>query len=806
MFWRGKTKRGIMTQKEIEIEKGKTRGEKNLMKGSNFLDSSQSLRLYAYKEHIAVMEWDQVGEKVNKLDRSTLQRLQELLAELKTSSYKCLVLISRKKNIFIAGADIQEIQNLREKQECFLLVRQGQEILSSLEKLPIPIIAAIHGACLGGGCELVLSCDYRIASDSSATRIGLPEVKLGVIPGFGGCVRLPRKVGLVKSLDVILAGKALSAKESLRCGLVDKVVHSSILEEQALKWAEQIIQSPAKNKKASQKYRPPSPMHRLMDSFLLRPLILSQARKKLYKLTHGHYPAPLKALEVVGRTYGRRNLKKSLEVEAKAFSEVGVTEISKNLIHLFYLMEGIKKQNGLEGLGNLKDPKGFKDSRTLGGKTEKPSTDLSQSSFSTGKKVGQAGQAGQDKQVGQAPQVTPLTFKNIAILGAGVMGAGIAYVGADKGIRTLLKDISYPALCRGLQNIYGIWQKRLSRRRLTALQFKQKKNLLSASTSYDGFKQMDLVVEAAVEDMELKKKILQEISHHTHSRSVVVTNTSSLSVNALTPFYAHPEKFAGLHFFNPVEKMPLVEVIYGDKTSPETIASLFAFVKKMGKTPVVVKDSPGFLVNRILLPYMLEAIHFLQEGICIEKLDKAFVGEFGLPMGPFRLMDKVGLDVAVKVLKIFSEAFADRMEIPPVVGKLAQSSRLGEKGKKGFYLYRNSKVKVDSSIYAELGLKNPRKSFSTKPYMERALFTMVNEASLVLHKEKLVKDAATLDLAMIMGTGFPPFRGGLLKYADHLGIKYIVDQLNTYAKAHGKRLRAFSPLQEMADQGKSFYS
>lgn len=700
---------------------------------------------------IAVVEFDLVGEKVNKLNTPVMTRLREVIGELRKSKYKAVIFKSNKNKIFIAGADIEEIKAMNTKEQFEKAVSTGQSIFNDLEDLPMPTIAAVNGACAGGGCEFIMACDYRIATDDSSTRIGLPETKLGIIPGFGGCVRMPRIIGLQAALDVILGGKLLNPNKALKVGLVDRVVHPAILMEQAKIWAQEIIKEGAKKRRKTFK---PKGAGVILESIIGRPLIFSQAKKAVLKQTNGHYPAPIKAIEVIAKTYGSSDRAKALKIECDAFCEMAATDISKNLIHVFYLTEMVKKQSGVTGV-----------------------------------------------------QVKPKDVKAIGVLGAGTMGGGVAYVAADKGIEVRMKDLNYDAIGKGLKHARDLWSKLVKKKVINAYEFKQRMDRVTGSLDYTGFKNLDVVIEAIVEDMEIKKKVIAETAKNMRDDAIIVTNTSSLSVTEMAAGHPRPEYFAGMHFFNPVHKMPLIEVIRGEKTSDETIATIFELSKRMGKIPVVVKDGPGFLVNRLLLPYMGEAAFLLQDGMSIETVDNAYVKEFGMPMGPFALMDEVGLDVCVKVLKIFKKAFGARIEMADAMNKLEGSGRLGKKNGKGFYKYdeKGYRAGVDDTVYAALGLPAPKNPLTNKECIERGVFAMVNECALALVEDKIVETAHEVDLAMIMGTGFPPFRGGLLKYADTLGTSYIVDQLEVYAAQGRARLKPSNPLRQMAKTQRKFY-
>lgn len=715
----------------------------------------ESIRLVD-KGDIALVEFDLIGEKVNKLSSPVMIRFQEVISEIqKKSTFKAVVLISRKSSIFIAGADIEEIKNLTTKEAFRGAIAKAHDIFNGLEDLNIPVIAAIHGACLGGGCELSLACDYRIASDSSSTRIGLPEIKLGIIPGFGGCVRLPRVVGLQAALDIVLAGKSVDGKKALKIGLIDELVPEAILESRALALAREVIAGGAKKRLKS--FKAKGAVNVALESFLGRPIVFSQAKKAVLKETKGFYPAPLKALEVIQKTYGYSGVSgraRAIDIELEGFLEVAVTSISKNLINLFFMMEGVKKQTGVAD-----------------------------------------------------SSIKPRDVSHLAVLGAGVMGGGIGYVAADKGIITRMKDISNDGIALGLKSAHAIWQKALQRKRMTSFEYSTKAALLTGGLDYAGFKQSDVVVEAIVEDMNVKKKVIAECAGQCGADTIIATNTSSLSVTEMAKAHPNPKNFLGMHFFNPVHMMPLVEVIRGPETSDEAVATIFSLSKKLGKTPVVVKDGPGFLVNRLLLHYMSEGLYLLEEGMSIETLDRYFTHKFGMPMGPFRLMDEVGLDVCVKVLKIFKDSFGDRIQVSDLSKKLYESGRLGKKNSKGFYLYdeKGKQLEVDQTIYKDLGLGSPTNKVSEKECLDRPMYLMVNEAAMALLQDHIVDTPANCDLAMIMGTGFPPFRGGLLKWADSVGSKQIVDDLEIYASKHGVRFRPSASLVNMAKSDRKFY-
>ncbi len=721
--------------------------KENLSIITRITPNGEAIRLTAQGE-IVWVEFDMPGEKANKLASPVLARLHEIIGELSKSAFKAVILISRKSSIFIAGADIEEIKGLKTPEDAQEACQLGQSIFNELENLQIPTIAAIHGACLGGGCEMVLACDYRIGTDDPATKIGLPEVNLGVIPGFGGTQRLPRLIGVQAALDIILAGKSVVGKKALSIGLIDKCVPKELLEQQALHLAQEVIK--AGSKKRNKRFQSKGLGGMFLEGPLGRPIVFSQAKKMLMSKTMGHYPAPLKALEVVRKTYGSR-LEKGLAIEAKGFGEVAATSVSKNLIGLFFMTEAVKKQTGVTG------------------------------------------------------DVTPLDVKSCGVLGAGTMGGGIAQLAAEKEISVRLKDVNFEAIGKGLKAAIDIFGKSVKRKKMTKYEFKRKMSLISGGTNYAGFKNLDVVVEAIVEDINIKKKVLAELETQTREDAIIASNTSSLSINEMAKAMARPENFVGMHFFNPVNKMPLIEVIRGEKTSDRAAATIYALSKRMGKTPIVVKDGPGFLVNRLLMPYLNEACFTLGDGASIEFIDKTLL-KFGMPMGPLHLIDEIGIDVAAKVAKILGHDLGERAAAAPLMSKVVDAKKFGKKNGTGFYFYDKSgkKLNVDHEIYKITELAKPKDPFTEEEIIFRLMFPMVNEAALCL-EGGIVSTPEAVDLGMIMGTGFPPFRGGILRWADSIGVSKIVDELEMMAAKFGARFKPSAPIRSMAKTERKFY-
>lgn len=690
------------------------------------------------------LRFDQPNSKANVLTRETMQEFQDIVAELEgRRDVKGVVITSGKDGIFIAGADISLIQSLSTFDDALKACTEGQQLIHRWSKLPCETVAAIHGACLGGGFELSLACTKRVASTGKATKMGLPEVNLGILPGFGGSIRLPRVTDLMNALPMILTGKQLDGMRAFKAAIVSAVLPVEDFNQRAIAWA-----------KGNYGKAPKRPKSSLMTLFMNTPFgratALGKARNEVMDKTKGQYPAPLKILDLLGKTLGKSDLDWCLEQEAKHFASLAITPVSKRLIELFLLTEQVKKSKGA--------------------------------------------------------LAEPQRVERGAVLGAGIMGGGIAWAYANADLPVRMKDIKWEAVALGYQQAGAVYGKALKRRRIDEREFNRKLGLISGTTDYRGFQSVDVVIEAVVENMDVKKKVLQEAEAQISDQCIFASNTSSLSITEMQSVARRPERVAGMHFFNPVDRMPLVEVIAGERTSPETVATLFELAKRMKKTPVVVKDCPGFLVNRLLLPYMNEAIFLLEEGVPIDRLDRVMLA-FGMPMGPLRLADEVGLDTAAKVAHILNDAYGVRAQAATLTSKVVESGRLGRKNGKGFYRWENDRATApDTSIYEFVrSVGGNAASLSDQDLVDRMLAPMINEAALALDEE-VVEEASQVDLALIMGTGFPPFRGGLLRYADSVGVDNVRQQLERFSQGGaGARLRPSAALSEYADRGR-FYS
>ncbi|MFT4927300.1 MAG: 3-hydroxyacyl-CoA dehydrogenase/enoyl-CoA hydratase/3-hydroxybutyryl-CoA epimerase [Phenylobacterium sp.] len=713
--------------------------------------------LEVHDNGVAVITMDIVGESMNTLRAEFAPEVRDVLGEIKANSaVKGIVFISGKKDNFIAGADISMLDACTSAEEAEALGLTGQQLFDELEALDIPVVAAIHGAALGGGLEFALACHSRICTDHSKTQLGLPEVQLGLLPGSGGTQRLPRLIGLQKALDMILTGKQLRAKQAKKIGLVDEVVPQSILLEAAMKIA---LDGKHKAKKAQLDFLGQA----LEKTSVGRKVLFEQAEKKTLEKTRGNYPAAERILEVI-QVGADKGFSKGLALEAKRFGELCMSEESKALRSIFFATTDMKKETGAEGIG-----------------------------------------AGDET-------VTPQTIKKAGVLGGGLMGGGIAHVTVNKaGIPVRIKDISHEGIVNAMRYGYDILNKKVTKRFMSKAELQSKMNMLTGSVDYTGFKDVDIVVEAVFEDLTVKQQMVADIEENCAEHTIFATNTSSLPIQQIAAKAARPENVIGLHYFSPVEKMPLAEVIVHEGTSAQTIATTVAFAKKQGKTPIVVKDGAGFYVNRILALYMNEAANILLDGEPIEHIDEALM-DFGFPVGPITLLDEVGIDVGAKISPILEEELGARFVAPTAFDKLIDDDRKGKKNKKGFYLYKgNSKGKqkkgsknVDESVYALLGITAMQR-LNREEVAERCVVQMLNEAARCLD-DGIIASPRDGDIGAIFGIGFAPFRGGPFRYMDSMGIDNLVSKLKSFQERHGERFAPCELLEKMADEGGLFYS
>ena len=727
---------------------------------------TNSLSFIIDKNGVANLTFDLKNQKVNKLDANTLMELEKAINVIdNNAAIRVLIINSDKKDIFIAGADIAEIKDITTEEEALKKVKRGQDILTKLANLKIPTIALVNGACLGGGLELALACKYRVAITNPKTVFALPEVNLGIIPGFGGTQRLPKLIGLQESLKMILSGKSIDCKKALKSGLVDLLIREEFLEDTLSEFVTLILNSEDGNQYLQTRKK--SCKKRFIFESLLggKFIIFSLAKKDLLEKTKGHYPAPLYALEVIKRTYPNcPNSQKAFDVELEAFCELVVGQISKNLIDIFFINEELKKENFI-------------------------SSDSHQ---------------------------TAIEIKNAAGLGAGIMGGGIAWLFSYHDINFRIKDITQNAVALGYNQVLKIYNQLKNIGKLTNWQINLKLSKITSSLDYKGFEDVDIAIEAIIENIDIKKKALAELETHLSDHAIIASNTSSLSITKMAETLKNPERFAGMHFFNPVNKMPLIEIIRGQKTNDQTILSLVKLSKTLGKTPIVVKDVAGFLVNRILLPYINEAAFLLQEGVEINRIDR-LIEEFGMPMGPFYLSDVVGIDVGAKVAHSLFESYGERMKVAEILTEISTNHKdlTGKKSNQGFYLYQENQLiesknkKINPKISEILNSLNKEPAeiiskITDQEIIDRCILIIVAEAARCL-EENVVKNAHYLDMALIMGTGFPAFRGGILKYADNYGIKEILSKLQEFETKFGIRYKPCDLLIKMAKNNQKFY-
>lgn len=693
---------------------------------------------------ICLLTLDRAGSSANVFDPATLEELRGELdfIESQSGTLKGMILASAKRSIFIAGLDLKAIGENASADQIREIIELGQTQFNRIAALKIPTVAAIHGAAVGGGFEISLACDWRIASPDHSTKIGLPETKIGLLPAWGGSTRLPRLIGLPKALDIILGGKTPSARAALKLAMIDDIVP-----------AENLIAFAAKKIKEG---KPDRPRHWLVNSPVAAVLIRKKLRPRLLAKTRGHYPAVLKALEVVTRGI-TDSVSASLALEREGIVELVQGETCRNLIRIFFLQERAKK----------------------------------------------------------FPAATTATkpIARTAVVGAGVMGAGIAQWLSARHLPVVLRDINAEQVAHGMNTIAKLYSDGVKRHVFSRLEARDGIDRIFPTPVEASLRHVDLVIEAAVENLDLKKTIFQRLDALAGEESLLATNTSALPISELAASTRRPERVLGLHFFNPVHRMQLVEVVAAQQTSAEALDRAVKFVRQIGKLPVVVKDSPGFLVNRILMPYLIEAGSLFENGARIEELDEAML-DFGMPMGPLRLIDEVGVDVAMHVAKTLAASFGGRMKIPAVLGRMMEAKMLGRKGGSGFYLHGKGEPRPNPGVLAFTTLLRTRlRSEPTarqartneEEMQERMVLLMVNESARCL-EEQIVTAPEDVDFAMIMGTGFAPFRGGPLRYADSLGAGRVVGAMDNLVARGAQHFAPCELLKQMAATGKKFYA
>jgi 3-hydroxyacyl-CoA dehydrogenase/enoyl-CoA hydratase/3-hydroxybutyryl-CoA epimerase len=669
---------------------------------------------------ICVLTFDRPDSGANIFDAPTMQSLREHVEAIeKDSSIKGVIVISAKKSIFIAGADLKTLLKQAQTGEMRGFIAEGQKVFNRLAALEVPSVAAIHGACAGGGYEVTLACDYRVASDDPATKIGLPETTLGLVPAWGGATRLPRLIGPAKAAEVILKGKLHGAAEALKLGLVDEVVPK----EQLLDAARKKL---AAGKRKMEGGAPATPASEELSA----PKVKGNA-------------APGRAFEIIQRA-GDSSIDESLAMEVDAISELGATDATQNLIRNFFLADKYKKGSS---------------------------------------------------------KTTPEKIMHAAVIGAGVMGSGIAQWLSSRGVSVILRDVDSAAIDRGLANIDKTYGDAVKRGLMAEAKAKEGRARIVASTQPVPMRDVQIVVEAASEKLEIKKKIFGELAANTPETTILATNTSALPIAELAESTATPARVVGLHFFNPVSRMKLIEVVVGKATADETRERALAFARQIGKLPVLVQDSPGFLVNRVLFPYLLDAAEMFANGVSAEEIDGALL-EWGMPMGPLRLIDEIGVDITVDIAATLEKAFGVRDRAPEILQKMHAEKIMGRKTGAGFYKYEGKQQAPSDSL--QQWRQESGEKFGLENIMRRLVYLMVNEAARCL-EEKVVATPEDADYGMVLGTGFPVYRGGPLRYAESVGLKKVVTDMDGIHSRAGEKFAPCDLLRQHAQDGTTFY-
>ncbi|HVZ48495.1 MAG TPA: 3-hydroxyacyl-CoA dehydrogenase NAD-binding domain-containing protein [Gemmatimonadaceae bacterium] len=699
---------------------------------------------------VAIVTFDVPGAPVNTFSQAVIAEFDAVFADIEreavVGTVGGVVIMSGKPDSFIAGADIDEFLTYTTAEMAQAASREGQSRFAMLERAHVPVVVAIHGACMGGGLELALACHYRIVSSHPKTVLALPETQLGLIPGLGGTQRLPRQVGLANALDMILGAKNIRARKALQMGLAKEMVHPAILRDIAIARARELATGtrsrPARNAGL--------PARLLEGNPLGRALVFGRARKAIAAKARGNYPSLPAAIDAVAAGYRSRD--EGFATESQAFGRLAMTPEARQLINLFFATTAQKKDTGVAGGGP-----------------------------------------------------PPATIPRIAVLGTGFMGAGIAAVSAQAGVAVRFKDVSPEAVGRGLAAVRGVLHERYQRKQVTRQEFEGQLSLVAGATSYEGFQGVPLVVEAVFEDIAVKHAVLREVEPLLHADAIFATNTSTIPIAEIARAATRPERVIGMHFFSPVHRMPLLEVVVTPATSPQAITTAVAFGRRIGKTPVVVNDSPGFFVNRILAPYLNEAGRLVEEGVPIELIDRAMV-DWGFPVGPITLLDEVGLDIAGKSGAIFGKAFGPRLTPSPVMERVLASGRLGRKNRRGFYLYdaNGKRGGADASVYALAGRTGPAARVAAADIQERLSLAMINEAMRCLD-EGVVRLPRDGDIAAIFGIGFPPFRGGPYRHVDAVGADALAHRLEVLNGRHAGRFEAAAGLARLAAGRRKVY-
>ncbi len=694
----------------------------------------------------AFVVFDQPGSKANTLSQSVQTELEDILTQLEsTPDLQGVVFASGKPGMFIAGADLRELAGATPSSDVArTLTQRGLDLVARFEKLPCPTVVLIDGGCMGGGLEISLGFDYRLAGSHPKTEIGLPETKIGLIPGWGGTQRLSRLVGASIAAELICSGDSVKASRARELGIVFDAVPSDKLKDEALRILKWSRESGDWKKIRERKQQPVGMTDEQLDYFttVAKPAVLAK--------TKGQFPAPVAALDAIAKGCNL-TLAEGLKVESDYFVPLVGSVISRNLIALFFMNQRLAKDPGVA-----------------------------------------------------STTVAPADVKRVGVVGAGLMGSGIAGAHLRRGIATTMFDVVPQALEKGVAGLTKSMQGRIEAGRMTQAEMAASMGLLNSTQNLNHLAGHDVVIEAVVENEETKTSLYRDLQKILAADAILASNTSTISITRMAQSVRKPENFAGLHFFNPVDRMQLVEVIRGAKTSDSTIVTLVALAKKLGKSPIVVKDCPGFLVNRILFPYLNEAMLLLEEGADPRAIDKAAT-DFGMPMGPVTLSDVVGLDTCLYAGKVVNRAFADRAKDNRILGELVTAGRMGQKSGAGFYSYAKGPRGADDPALASFidKVRSDKRAISQDEITERLVLPMLVEASLVL-AEGIVRDPADIDMGLILGIGFPTFRGGLLRWADTVGLPKILEQLAKHEHL-GPRFAPTAAMKSLAATGKGFF-
>ncbi len=701
---------------------------------------------------VATVLMDRADESMNTLGADFVTELADVVARLEDDDVKAVVIGSAKRD-FLAGADIRMFDDFATRDDAIEGVSALHEIYNRIEALHLvhgkPVVAAINGACLGGGLELALTASMRICTDSPKTQLGQPEVQLGVLPGAGGTQRLPALIGIAAGLEMILGGRPARPRKARKLGLVDEVVPVEVLMDVATKRATEAIDAEPPDRVIALNVSTQNLQKLALEKNPAgRSLLFKKANEAMLKETKGHYPAPKRALEAVriGVEQGREA---GVAAEIRFFAELVFTPESEALRSIFFATQELKQDTGVDS------------------------------------------------------DAEPRPVEHVAVLGGGLMGGGIASVAAiNAGHTVRIKEIDEAGVNRGLAYVSKTLAKRAKRRRMTPFQVDRIRNRVTGSTSWAGFANTDLVIEAVFEDLDLKQTIVKQVEEAMGDDVIFASNTSSIPIGDIAAAAARPELVVGMHYFSPVEKMPLLEVITTDDTADWVTATAVAEGKAQGKTVIVVNDGPGFYTSRVLAPYSVEAAFLLQEGASIEAIDDAMT-DWGFPVGPLLLGDEVGIDVAAHVAGIMVGAFGSRMQGPDIMSGLIADDRKGRKNGRGFYTYdKGERGGPDETVYAVLGL-GERSHVPASEIQERISLAFINEAARCL-EEGILRSARDGDIGAVFGVGYPPFRGGPFFTVDAMGADVVVDKLNTLADKHGERFTPAKILVEYAEGGKRF--